>query len=132
MSASMRPISASPRSSVKVLVTLPASPMSDKRGPPVARSTDIANSGAIRMLIDTRWPTRLPHRAQKTSTPSWYSAPQEPQVPAWVSPSALAPQNPQNGSDASVVRAQRGQVLPEGKGWPPTPGTEAVADAYAG
>src|SRR5262245_54755597 len=111
MSASLRPISASPRSSVNVFVTLPASPMSDRRGPPEVRSTLTDSSGVMRMLIDTRCPTRLPHRAQKTSSPLTYSAPHWLQLLVRPSATTLDPQWPQNGNVGSTVLAHFGQVL---------------------
>src|SRR4051812_21306291 len=111
MSASLRPISASPRSSVNVLVTLPASPMSDSRGPPEVRSTLTLSSGVTRMLIETRWPTRLPQRAQNTSTPLTYSAPHWLQALVFPSATTFDPQCPQKGRVGSTVLAHLGQVL---------------------
>src|SRR5687767_4988090 len=112
MSASCRPISASPRSSVNVLVMLPASPISDRRGPPDNLSMLTLSSGVIRMLMDTRWPTRLPHRAQNTSTPCTYSAPHSLQLSLRPVVETRAPQWPQNGRVGSTVFAHFGQVLP--------------------
>src|SRR5690242_1734426 len=111
MSASTRPISASPRSRVNVLVTFPASPISDSRGPPDVRSTLTLSSGVDRMFTDTRCPTRLPHRAQKTSTPRVYSAPHC--VQELVRPPAATrePQWPQNGNVGSTALAHFGQVF---------------------
>jgi hypothetical protein len=69
------------------------------------------SSGVIRRLIETRCPTRLPQRAQNTSTPWMYSAPHWVQLAARPSEATLAPQWPQKGSVGSTFFAQRGQCL---------------------
>jgi hypothetical protein len=83
------------------------------RGPTSRLRADSAIVPPTGLFISTltRCPTRWPQRAQKTSTPSTYVAPQ---LAQWLveSPAVVtrAPQWPQKGSERSTDLAQRGQV----------------------
>src|SRR5579884_1155245 len=67
MSASPRPITASPRSSVYDCVASPDSPSSDSRGPAAMRlapNTAVPGFAPDAICTDTRLPTSVPQRGQ--------------------------------------------------------------------
>src|SRR5215475_14013269 len=78
---------------------------------PVAE--DCVALGGPTTSTDTRWPTRCPHRAQKTSTPLVYDAPHCAQPAPSVIVDIRPPQWPQKGSPAFTDFVQRGQLTSE-------------------
>src|SRR5205823_1340649 len=112
MSASPRPITASPRSSVYVSIASPVSPRSESLGPAVSRSgAKACVPPKLLISTDTRCPTRLPQRAQNRSTPRVYAAPQELHAPGSAVAVVRVPQCPQKGSPGVTALPQRMQFV---------------------
>src|SRR5689334_20892390 len=134
MSASPRPTTASPRSSVYVWTTSPESPISESFGPDAKRPAPRTCVPLLTISTDTRWPTRLPQRPQKRSTPFVYVAPHCPQLAASVIIEMRPPQWPQNGNPAVTILPQRGQFASDTRvcgTTPPAPGEAGPAAALA-
>src|SRR5437868_662283 len=110
MSASPRPITASPRSRTNVFTGRPSSSSTAIDGAPACMLS--ASAGCAVLLTETRSPTRVPQSEQKRSAPFIYLAPQLLQAFGCAFVVVRVPQCPQYDCSASTWRPHFRHFVP--------------------